>query len=296
MKVTINQDLCKACGICSHVCPRHIPVTDENDGVKTTVISSERISLCMECGHCAAVCPNNAIRVERLSENKFGTVGELEIHENQLLSLMKQRRSVRRYKDKPVPREIINRIVDASRIAPTGSGRSTTGLIVIDNPKTLTSFSDLVYETYEELEKYLKNPIARFIIKRRIGNRLVRTLQDFVMPGMRWYIRWYREGKSNEILRDCTALMLFHSPIYEPMGSENCLVAAFHAIMMAQVVGIGTCLNDLIPPVCNRNPQIRNLLSLPDDREVYTAITIGYPKYRFKRIPPRELAQFRYLE
>jgi hypothetical protein len=86
---------------------------------------------------------------------------------------------------------------------------------------------------YEGLEKNLKNPIARFMIKQKKGKKILRTLQDFVMPGMHWYIRWYREGESNEVLRDCPALMLFHSPINEPVGAENCLIAAFHAIMMA---------------------------------------------------------------
>ena len=85
------------------------------------------------------------------------------------------------------------------------------------------------------------------------------------MPGMRWYIRWYREGKSNEILRDCPALLLFHSPIREPMGTENCLIIAFHALFMAEVLGIGTCFNDLIPPACNRVPEIRELLDLSED-------------------------------
>jgi len=231
-----------------------------------------------------------------LNEEEFNPLKELDIDDNQLLSLMKQRRSVRRYKDKPVPREIINRIIDAVHSAPTGTGRSTTGVIVIDNPKTLATLSKLVYELYEGLEKNLKNPIARFFIKRKAGEKKVRMLQDFVMPGMHWYIRWYRKGKSNEILRDCPALMLFHSNIYEPVGAENCLIAAFHAIMMAQVIRIGTCFNDLIPPACNRVPEIKKLLGLPDDREVYASITMGYSKYQFKRIPPRKLAEVRYLK
>jgi nitroreductase/NAD-dependent dihydropyrimidine dehydrogenase PreA subunit len=291
----IDKEACKACGICGDVCPRHIPETIVQDDEKITIISLERLNLCMKCGHCAAVCPNRAIQVECLNEEKFAPVKELNIDDNQLLSLMKQRRSVRRYKDKPVPREIINRIIDAAHSSPTGTGGRTTGVIVIDNPKTLVTFSELVYELYEGLEKNLKNPIARFFIKRKTGKKMIRTLQDFVMPGMHWYIRWYREGKSNEILRDCPALMLFHSPIYEPMGAENCLIAAFHAIMMAQVMRIGTCFNDLIPPACNRIPEIRKLLGLPVDREVYASITMGYSKYQFKRIPPRKLAEVRYL-
>jgi nitroreductase/NAD-dependent dihydropyrimidine dehydrogenase PreA subunit len=296
MIVNINQDLCKACGICGHVCPRHIPVTIENDNRKTTMISSERINLCMECGHCAAICPNRAIQIECLNEKKFASVKEPEIDDNQFLSLIQQRRSVRRYKEKPVPREIINRIIDAAHSSPTGTGRMTTGVIVIDSRETLATFSELAYELYEGLEKNLKNPIARFFIKQREGKKILRTLLDFVMPGMHWYIRWYREGKSNEILRDCPALMLFHCPIYEPMGEGNCLIAAFHAIMMAQIMKIGTCFNDLIPPACNRVPEIRKLLDLPDDREVYASITMGYSKYQFKRTVPRKLAEVRYLE
>jgi nitroreductase/NAD-dependent dihydropyrimidine dehydrogenase PreA subunit len=296
MMIRINQDLCKACGICGHVCPRHILETIVKNDEKITIISSERLNLCMKCGHCVAVCPNNAIQVEGLKSEEFAPFKELDIDDNQLLSLMKQRRSIRRYKDKPVPREIINRIIDAAHSSPTGTSGRTTGVIVIDNPKTLAAFSELVYGLYEGLEKNLKNPIARFFIKRKKGKKIIRTLQDFVMPGMHWYIRWYREGKSNEILRDCPALMLFHSPIYEPMGAENCLIAAFHAIMMAQVMRIGTCFNDLIPPACNMIPEIRNLLGLPDDREVYASITMGYSKYQFKRIPPRKLAEVRYLK
>ncbi len=296
MMIRINKDACTACGICGDVCPRHNPETNVQADEEITIISQKRLGLCMECGHCTAVCPNGAIQVESLVEEKFPSVKEVDIDDNRLLSLMKQRRSVRRYKNKPLPREMINRIVDAVHSAPTGTGRSTTGIIVIDNPKTLAAFSEHIYECYEGLGKNLKNPIARFIIKRRVGEKTVKMLQDFVMPGMHWYIRWYREGKSNEVIRDCPALMLFHSPINEPMGAENCLVAAFHAIMMAQVIKIGTCFNDLVPPVCNRVREIRELLGLPDDREVYASVTMGFPKYKFKRIPPRKLAEVRYIK
>jgi nitroreductase len=89
--------------------------------------------------------------------------------------------------------------------------------------------------------------------------------------------------------------MLFHNPINEPVAAENCLIAAYHAILMAETIGIGTCFNDLIPPACNRSPEIRDLLTLPPDREVYASITLGYPKYQFKRVPPRLIKQARYL-
>ena len=293
--IHIDSETCKACGICGHVCPRHVTETIEREGGKVTIVSHERLDLCMGCGQCAAVCPNRSIQVDGLDLEEFKPLQELEIEENQLLSLMEQRRSIRRYKDKPVPRDILDRIIEAAHRAPTGTSRRSTGVIVVDKPDILKTLSNLIYELYERLDKALGNPIARFFVKRRVGQRMLGTLEDFVMPGMRWYIRWYRENRSDEILRDCAVLMLFHSPVREPMGEANCVLAAFHAIFMAEVLGIGTCFNDLIPPACNRVPEIRRLLDLPEEREIYASITLGYPKYKFKRIIPRRLAEVRYL-
>jgi hypothetical protein len=103
-------------------------------GKKITTISMQRIDLCMTCGHCVAVYPNDAIRLNGLSSRDYDAVKDLVLDEVQLITLMRQRRSIRRYKNKPVPREIIEKIIAATQSAPTGTGQSSTGVIVIDNP------------------------------------------------------------------------------------------------------------------------------------------------------------------
>jgi len=64
---------------------------------------------------------------------------------------------------------------------------------------------------------------------------------------------------------------------------------------MAEVLGVGTCFNDLIPPVCNKDAEVKKMLGLPDDCEIYSSITAGYSKYKFQRSIPRQLAEIRYL-
>lgn len=294
--IHIDQEKCKACGICGHVCPRHVPETIERNGKKVTVVAEERLAVCMGCGQCAAVCPNGSIMVEGFNRESFLPLRPLDITEDQLFTLMEQRRSVRRYKDQSIPRETLDRIIEAAHRAPTGTSRRSTGVIIIDKPEILNTLSGMAFSLYENLAKAMTNPIGRFFIRRNAGKRMAKTLEDFVMPGMRWYIRWHKEGKSDEILRDCVALMLFHNPKDEPMAEANCVIAAFHSIFMAEVVGIGTCFNDLIPPACNRSPDIRRLLNLPDNREVYSSVTLGYPKYKFTKVIPRRLAEVRYLD
>ena len=295
MTVFINHDLCSGCGICGEVCPRHVPVTSENNGSMTTAMAPERATLCMECGHCAAVCPQGAVTVPRFGDREFEPVEDMDIDVDDFLTFLRQRRSVRRYRDEPVPREVIERMLQASRCAPTGTGKGMTGVIVIDDKNTLGELATLVYGMYEGLEKGLKNPVARFFIRRQSGEKGLRVLRDFVMPGMHWYIRWHREGRGNEIFRDCPALMLFHAPAFEPAGEGNCHLAAYHTILMGHALGVGTCFNGLVPPACNRVPKIRRLLGLPEGQEVYASLTMGYPRYPFKRVVPRDLEQVRYL-
>lgn len=292
--VSIDYFLCKACGICGDVCPRHILETTEKYNYMRNEISLEREYLCLSCGHCAAVCPEGAITIDdvKLDFQKISNPG---ITDEKLIALLSQRRSVRRYKNKPVPRDILNRILEAVKYAPTGTGSGSTGITVIDSPEVLSKLSAIVYKEYELLDRALKNPVTRWFIKRKRGQNKLNTLQNFVMPGMQWYMKWYREGMSNEILRDCPVLILIHSPVDEPVGAENCLIAAFHAVLMAHVLNIGTCFNDLVPPMCNRNEEIRDLINLPENREIYSALTLGFPKYKFRQSISRDLAEVHYL-
>lgn len=294
--IYINNDKCTACGICGIVCPRHVIETVIQGNKKITRVCDQRKDLCLDCGQCTAVCQSDSIEVELFNGQDSRSVQPLNISETDLLMLMEQRRSIRRYKDKPVPRELLNQIMEACKRAPTGTASHSTGVIVIDTETRLNELSEMIYDVYRDLEKALKNPIARFIIKRRVGKAAFSILGNFVMPGMHWYLKWKDQGKGDEILRDCKALMLFHSPVLEPMAQTNCALSAFHGIFMAEILGIGTCFNDLIPPACNRNKEILHFLGVPEDREVYSSLTLGYSKFKYRKIIPRKLAEARYLD
>ena len=293
--IHIDESTCKSCGLCGKVCPRHVTEVVEEDGGKRTVVAAERAELCMHCGHCVAVCPTNSIAVDGLETDAFGDLEPMEISNGQLLTLMRQRRSVRRYKDKPVPREVLDRIIEAVHASPTGAGRASNSVVVVDRREKIEVMMEHTYALYEKLDRMLDRPIPRYFIKRKTGARSVGMLESFVMPGMRWYIRWRNEGMGDEISRDCPALMLFHGPADEPMVEANGSIAAFHALLMAETLGVGGCFNHLIPAACNRNPELRAMLSLADDAEVHAGVTLGYPAIKFLRAIPRRAAEVRYL-
>lgn len=54
-----------------------------------------------------------------------------------MLDLMQQRRTIRKYQDKPIPQEILHQILSTSLLAPSGMNKKPIEFIVIDNKETL---------------------------------------------------------------------------------------------------------------------------------------------------------------
>lgn len=59
--ITVDDDLCKGCGICAHVCPTDVFEMDGRDG--TRLPSLESVSACIDCGKCSLSCPDFALEV-----------------------------------------------------------------------------------------------------------------------------------------------------------------------------------------------------------------------------------------
>ena len=62
------------------------------------------------------------------------------------------RRSTRRMKPEVPPRELIERIIEAGRAAPSGSNSQSTHLIVITKQDVLTELADLVRSAFAEMD------------------------------------------------------------------------------------------------------------------------------------------------
>lgn len=293
--IRIDETQCNACGTCGSICPRHVVETVERDGQKTTRLVEARRELCIDCGQCAAACAKDAIQVDGLLPEQFRPLGAAPVSTDALFALFERRRSVRRYKDRPVPRELLDRIAEGAGRAPATAGRANVGLLLVDKPETLREISRLTYEVYEKLEKLLRNPIGHWMVGRKAGKRVRHVLDTFLMPAFRQYDEWYRAGSCDELRRDAPALMLFHTHVLAPEGNVDCMLAAVHAVLTAETLGVGCCINGFFAPACAQSPALRALLGLAEDREVQASVTLGFPKYAYKKGIARRLTQARYV-
>ncbi|MGI6403149.1 MAG: indolepyruvate ferredoxin oxidoreductase subunit alpha [Oscillospiraceae bacterium] len=66
-RVTVNEEVCKGCGLCTSVCPKKIMIIDRDKlnakGYNPATVSN--IELCIACAMCAIMCPDSAIKVEK---------------------------------------------------------------------------------------------------------------------------------------------------------------------------------------------------------------------------------------
>ena len=67
VKVTINELICKGCGLCARACPKGVLALTKTKLIAKGYHPSEVIApeACIGCASCARTCPDVAIRIEK---------------------------------------------------------------------------------------------------------------------------------------------------------------------------------------------------------------------------------------
>ncbi len=73
------------------------------------------------------------------------------------MDLVQKRRSVRRYSDRPVPKEDILKCLEAARLAPSGCNSQPWHFIVIDEPALKNRIADRIFSGIYSMNTFAKN-------------------------------------------------------------------------------------------------------------------------------------------
>ncbi|MFX0141870.1 MAG: 4Fe-4S dicluster domain-containing protein, partial [Candidatus Hodarchaeota archaeon] len=110
----IYVEKCTICKLCIQECPTRNFRIGENQ--KAIIFNN---AACILCGHCIAVCPEDAISYNNMEDHvlefKDGIqTGEL-ISYDSIYQLFRSKRSIRQYKKKEVPHNLIEKVIDSMR-------------------------------------------------------------------------------------------------------------------------------------------------------------------------------------
>ncbi len=293
MTHSVNSETCTKCGLCAEVCPNQIMEWAQG---KEPGFRADRISLCFQCGHCMAVCPTQSITAGGLSYEKdffelpMGGVGEYDF-----FNFLSSRRSVRNFQDKPVPREMLQRIIDAVTLAPMGFPPHKVEVTVVKNRTTIKKALPHLMKLYRDLNKWIKNPLAQFFMKRKMKPETFNTIKNHVVPVMEKGLPEMQEKGRDIFTRGAPALLLFHAHRGSENHTEDSHVAVTYGLLAAHALGLGAAAIGLIAPAVERNRALRKLFQIPGENEVLASMIVGYPKLSFRRGIKRELAKVSWI-
>ena len=132
--ITIDRSRCKKDGLCARVCPKDIFVQRE----KLTIPELVNEEGCIACGHCVAICRQDAIGHSQFPSSEIRAIQVEEMPtEEQVMTLLKSRRSIRAFRDKPLAKETIESIIDGARFAPSGHNSQSTEYLVVQDKAVL---------------------------------------------------------------------------------------------------------------------------------------------------------------
>ncbi len=117
IKITIDGDKYKKDGMCARVCPASI-IIQSGKLAKPDVKGEE---YCILCGQCVAICQHQAVFHSEFAPDKISAIHFERIPmADQLMELIKTRCSIRAFREKPLEKETIEKIIDGARFAPSG--------------------------------------------------------------------------------------------------------------------------------------------------------------------------------
>ena len=288
--ISIDEKRCTLCGLCVPVCVRRIL----EEGDKGVVVTDPE--LCIFCGHCRAVCPTNAPGFSQLDENEFEPVlsGDKLLDPSEFLRFLRRRRSTRVYKKKPVEIEKLRMILEAGRFAPTGGNRQPCEYIVVRGRGLLDQARTVAIQTLQELGESVKEAFRKH-------DELKEPLPEEFIPIQNYPPVWERMARKWEEGID---LLLYHAPalilIQTKRGATTSAdvdagLSAMQMVLMAETLGLGTCLNGFLVSAIKRSEDLRKVLKIADDYQVHVTFAVGYPDVEFLRVVARNPAKVEWL-
>ena len=275
----IDYEKCNSCSICVSTCPEYFK-KDEN---QNKIIFNDPLNQCSLCGRCICKCQQVAILHENMGE--FISYEGIEdppafISYERLHNFMIAKRSIRRYKKKNIPRNIMEKVLNSMRYAPTGANMRTLKCTIISGENKVKGLSEAIMDkiitstpqTIMEMFKiiYIENAIA-YSQQMKIA----------------------KESGFDAIFYNAPAVMIIHSN--NPADDMNATISLTYGMFSAQSLGLGSCWIGLAQGVFNSSKEIKEKI-FSVKGTVWGVITLGYLSHKFYYVPPRPPIPTRGLE
>ena len=250
--ITVDITACKRDGHCVETCPVMV-LTKDAEGYPVT--SPEREANCLNCGHCVAVCPTGALHHAKLSADDFLAVQPRQALPDDLDALVRNRRSIRKFKKTTLPNEVLDEIFQVVRYAPTAK-----------NMNHIAWHATRTHDTTRQLAGLAATWLSQ---------------SGYVPPAEEIF-----NAGGDVVLHGAPHVAYCVSPMDDLLPLTDGAIATTTLDLVAAARGVGTCWAGLFMQAANMYSPLRQQLRLPEGHGVVGALMLGYSAEHFHHVPP----------
>ena len=293
----VDQSKCNKCGLCLKNCPFRAWELDEG-GFPAMKEKYE----CFSCYNCKVACPNDAIiivdpyhvtdgywktdsyplpaKVPLEPKDENGNPTEWNAIEKAIF----ERRSVRNFKDKPVPESLIQRVLEAGRFAPSAGNCQPWKFIVITNKALL-----------KEIDKIVTGGL-RLFYNMYMNDKTVKNLVSFAKESVAGFDPRVMLGGIGTVVNYEDLSVSFGAPVVIViLGDERSIggpelnigICGQNMNLVANSLGIKACWNGFLAAGIEASP-LKKKLGIKSPWKVFETFCLGYPAFKQEGIVPRE--------
>ena len=194
-----------------------------------------------------------------------------------------------------MPRDLVERIIQAGRYIPSGGNRHAHEFTVLSDgamrERLLVEFQGF----YRRMRRLMRSKITRSVVGLTLGPHERAFLSD---P------EYYRRFEvlldrldlgEDPVFYRAPSVVVIHSKAVIPTPKEDCVLAGYNMVLMAQSLGLGTCFVSLAQNALNSSARCKRIIGLDPSDHVYAVVAMGHPAVRFRRPVPKCERRVRWL-
>jgi len=188
-----------------------------------------------------------------------------------VMEAVRSRRSIRSFRDDPVPGEAVRQILEAARLAPSGGNRQPWRFIVVTDAVERAKLREICMG-----QKFIEQAPVVFVccvdLTAYSGEARRRREQEFTEHGV-------LETLSGRFADPAYRAMLHANadPVlanYLPGAMANAYIAVEHMVLEAASLGLGTC---WVGALGEGKREVETYFDLPETTVVVAVLPVGYP-------------------